>query len=81
MLVVPVSPSTTVASAIDTVGATSSLVMVPVALASDRVAPEGFDKVTVTVSPGSTVVSPRTPMLIVCETWPAAKVSVPEVAV
>ena len=81
MLVVPLLPSTTVASAIDTVGATSSLVMVPVATARDNVAPEEVDKVTVTVSAGSTVVSPRTPTLIVCDVWPAAKVSMPEAAV
>ena len=80
---VPLSPSITVGSEIeiDGGGATSSLVMVPIAMRSDRVTPEGFDKVTMKVSLGSATVSPRTPTVTVFEVWPAAKVSVPEAAV
>ena len=77
-------PSATAALAIDTVGVTtavSSLVMVPVAVAVPRVAPDGVDNVTVNVSVGSTVVSPVTATLRVWEVTPAAKVRVPEFAV
>ena len=80
---VPLFPSATSGSAIEIDGAVavSSLAMMPVATAWPRVAPEGFDRVMMTVSAGSTVVSPRIPTLIICAVWPAAKVSVPEAAV
>ena len=45
------------------------------------VAPDGLDNVTVNVSLGSTVVSPVTATLTVCEITPGAKVIVPEPAV
>ena len=80
-LAVPLLPSVTLASLIDMLGAVSSLTMVPVATARDSVAPVGLDSVTVTVSLGSTVVSPSTPTLMVWVVWPAAKVRVPELAV
>ena len=78
---VPASPSVTEPPSTDSVGAVSSLAMTPVATAWPRVAPEGFDRVTITVSSGSTTVSPRIPTVTVCEVCPAAKVSVPEAAV
>ena len=79
---VPVSPSARLVSAIEIDGAVtlSSLAMMPVATAWPKVAPEGFDRVTITVSSGSTTVSPRIPTVTVCEVCPAAKVSVPEAA-
>ena len=57
------------------------LVMVPVAVAVVRVAPEGLDSVTVNVSLASTAVSARTGTLICWEVTPGAKVRVPVVAV
>ena len=62
-------------------GAVLVSVMVPVALAVVRVAPVGLDSVTVNVSVGSVRVSRRMGTLICCEVTPAAKDSVPEVAV
>ena len=59
----------------------SSLVIVPVAVALVRVAPEGLDRVTVRVSLDSTAVSPRTPTVMFCVVTPGAKVRVPDVAV
>ena len=75
---VPLLPSDFDALPIDTFGATtatSSLVIVPVAVAVPSVAPEGADSVTVNVSSCSTVVSPVTAMLMVLEVSPAAKVT------
>ena len=60
---------------------TAVLVMVPVAVAVVRVAPEGLDSVTVNVSLASTAVSARTGTLICWEVTPGAKVRVPVVAV
>ena len=79
---VPLLPSVTVASATDTVGgvmttAASSLVMVPIAVPSAMVSPDGADNVTVNVSFGSTVVSPMTPTCTVWVVTPAPKVMVP----
>ena len=59
----------------------SSVVIVPVAVARAMVAPDGLDNVTVSVSVGSTVASPVTATVTVCEITPGAKVSVPEAAV
>ena len=61
--------------------ATSSLVMVAVAVALETVAPVGLERVTVKVSLGSTVVSPVTLTATVWRVTPAANVTVPEVAV
>ena len=62
-------------------GAMSSVMIVAVAVARARVAPDGVDNVTVNVSVGSTVASPVTATVTVCEITPGAKVSVPEPAV
>ena len=62
-------------------GATSSLPMVPVALAEPTVAPVGADRVRFRVSSDSATVSPVTETLTVWEVTPGAKVSVPEAAV
>ena len=81
---VPELPSATVAPATDTVGsvgATSSLVMVPVAVAVPRAAPDGFASFTVSVSSDSTAVSPVTETFNFWEVTPGAKVRVPEAAV
>ncbi len=56
---------------------TSSLVMVPVAVPREMVAPVGLDSATVKVSVGSTAVSPVTLTVMVWEVTPAAKVRVP----
>ena len=58
-------------------GGTSSLVIVPVATPSARVAATGDDSVTVKVSAGSTVVSPRTVTGMVCAVVVPEKVSDP----
>ena len=74
----------TVALATETVGAvtaTSSLVMVPVAVAVPRVAPTGLVRVTVKASVGSAVVSPVTATATVWVVTPGAKVRVPVLAV
>ncbi len=58
--------------------ATSSLVMVPVAVPREMVAPVGLDSATVKVSVGSTAVSPMTLTVTVCEvTPPGLNVRVP----
>ena len=54
-------------------GATSSLMMVPVALPSAMVAPLGDERVSVSVSLLSTVVSPATWTWTTCEVWPAQR--------
>ena len=77
----PELPSATDALAIETVGAVSSLVIVPVADAVPRVAPDGLVSETVNVSFGSTTASPATATLTVCEVTPGANVRVPDVAV
>ena len=62
-------------------GVMSSVRIVPIAVARAIVAPDGLDNVTVNVSVGSTVASPVTATVTVCEITPGAKVSVPEPAV
>ena len=66
-----------------TVGAgRSSLTIVPTPWASVIVAlPVAFERFTLNVSFGSTVVSPLTCTVTVCEVTPGAKVTVPEFAV
>ena len=59
-VVVPALPSTPVTSAIDSVGAASSLTIVPVACASATVAPLTLVTLTNNVSFGSGSVSPFT---------------------
>ena len=80
----PVLPSATEALAIDTDGgvtATSSLVIVPVAVAGANLAPDGLDRVTVNVSGrlDGGVTDHRDVHLL--RGHPGAKVNVPEVAV
>ncbi len=81
--VVPLLPSATAASPIDNVGndAMSSLVIVPVALPSEIVAPEGEARTTRKVSACSTSVSPTTDTLMVCAVVVPLNVKVPFVAV
>ena len=55
----------------------SSLVIVPAAEAVVIVAPTGPERVTVKPSSGSTVVSPLTLTVIVCDVAPAAKFTPP----
>ena len=76
--VVPLSPSDTLASPIDTVGGSSSSVIVPtpVAAVDDRTALTGPLSVSRTVSSASSSVSPVTDTVIVLLVSPAAKVSV-----
>lgn len=85
MLLVPELPSPTVELAMDTMrqvtGAASSFLIVPVAVALPRFAPLGFDSVTVKVSSGSTVVSPRALTVICWLVTPGENVSVPDAAV
>ncbi len=59
------------------VATASSSVMVAVATARERVAPEGLERVTVRVSAVSTVVSPLTATTMVWEVTPGVKVRVP----
>ena len=66
---------------VGTGAATSSFLMVAVAVARDRVAPLELVSATVKVSSGSTAVSPVTLTVTVWAVTPGAKVSVPELAV
>ena len=77
----PVSPvpSATVGESIDTVGGSSSSVIVPVPVAVPRVAFVGPLRVTATVSLSSSVASPVKATSKVWLVSPAAKVSVPAV--
>ena len=59
----------------------SSLWIVPVAVASESHAPDGFDSVSVSVSPSSSWASSRTATDTVFDVSPTAKVSVPDAAV
>ena len=77
----PLFPSVTLAEAMDTVGGSSSSVMVPVAEAVETVAFTGFERVTVRVSSGSSPASVVTGTEMVSVVSFAAKVSVPETAV
>ena len=86
MLEVPLLPSVIELSAIDSVGnggggATSLSMIVPVAAAVAMVAPDAPASLTEKVSLASTTVSPITGMVIVLLVSPAAKVSVPVLAV
>ncbi len=79
-LVVPASPSVTVASPIDTVGSVSSSVIVPTPCASAIVAFEGRLRLTKKLSVASSSRSPLTMTVTVCVVTPAAKFSVPAAA-
>ena len=70
-----------VTSLIDKLGGLSSSVIVSVAVASEIVALVALDKVSVTVSLASSLLSARTPTLKVAVVAPAAMVNVPLVAV
>ena len=80
---VPLSPSDTDGDDTDSVGGSSSSVIVPVATSvdppSDSVAFVGLDNVSLTVSSTSSVVSPVTVTATVLDLWPAANVNVVEV--
>ena len=71
------SPSSAAAPATLTVGGLSSLLMVPVPIASVMVALDGLDSVTVKVSSSSSVLSSLVPIEAVIEVSPGEKVSVP----
>ena len=73
------SPSSPSASAIKSVGGSSSSRMVPVAVGaeSSRVAPVGSERATVKVWSSSSVVSFSTGTVKVAVVWPAGMVSVP----
>ena len=75
----PLSPSVTLAAATDTVGGSSSSVIVPVPVAVEIAAPDASLRVTRMVSSTSSVVSPVTETSKVWLVVPAAKVSVPPV--
>ena len=77
--VVPLSPSVTLGESIDSVGAPSSSMIVPVPVAVAIVAPVAPLRVTTTVSTDSSSVSPVTDTSKVRLVVPAAKVSVPAV--
>ena len=55
--------------------------MLPIAVARAMLTPEGFDNVTVKVSSGSTVVSPRMSTWICWVVTPGAKEMLPAAAV
>ena len=78
--VAPAAPSTTRGASMDSVGASSSSLTVPVPAASPRVALTGPLNVTATVSSASSVASPVTVTAMACVVVPAAKVSVPGVS-
>ena len=79
----PLSPSVTDGDDTDSVGGSSSSVIVPVATKDDtppdRVAFDGLDNVSLTVSSISSVVSPVTVTATVLDLCPAANVNVVEV--
>ena len=77
---VPLSPSVMLGASMDSVGASSSSLTVPVPAASPRVALTGPLNVTATVSSASSVASPVTVTSRVRVVVPAAKVSVPAVS-
>ena len=60
---------------------TSSLRIVPIAVARAMVRPDGADRFTLNFSFGSIAVSPRMPTCTVWVVTPGAKVMVPEEAV
>jgi hypothetical protein len=71
------SPSTTVASPIDSVGVGSSSLIVPTPWPSASVALSGGDRLTKKLSSSSSRTSPLTGTEIVFVVCPAAKVNVP----
>ena len=75
----PLSPSVTLGESIDSVGRSSSSVIVPVPLTVEIVAFAALLRVTTTVSFDSSSVSPVTDTLKVWLVVPAVKVSVPPV--
>ena len=79
--VVPLSPSSTATSLIVRLGGRSSLLIVPVPVASDSVAPEALERPSVKTSFASSVVSPLTTTLTVLLVCPGVKISVPEAGV
>ena len=79
---VPVEPSSSAEiSLIESEGALSSSVIVKVPVASLILAFDALDKVRVTVSLFSSVLSPKTGTVNVFEVSPASKVKVPELDV
>ena len=80
-------PSVTDRSAMEAAGtatggvSSSSFRMVPMAVPSAMVAPDGLERVTVKVSSASSTVSARMSTWIILEVSPGAKVTVPDVAV
>ena len=78
--VVPVFPSVTVTSLIESVGAPSSSVIVPTPCASEIVALPGLVRLRKNVSLFSSIRSPLTSTVTCFVVWPAVKVSVPFVA-
>ena len=81
MLLATAVSSEIVLSAIDKVGALSSSVIVRMPVASFRVTLFGLERVTVTVSFGSSKASAKTAIGTFLVVVPAANVSVPELAV
>ena len=75
----PLSPSVTLGESIDSVGASSSSVIVPVPVAVEIVASVALLRVTTMVSLTSSIASPVTDTSKVWLVVPAAKVSVPPV--
>ena len=77
-LVVPLLPSSTLRSTIERAGGPSSSLMVNVWIVlPPKLAFDGFDKVNVTVSFGSSSVSSASETVIFCVVVPAANVTVP----
>ena len=74
-LLVPVSPSSTEPPVMLTSGAASSLRIVPVPVPSRIVAIVGSERMTVSASSTSCVVSPATPIVMLLLVSPGAKVS------
>jgi hypothetical protein len=74
---VPESPSVTVTSSMDSVGAPSSSVIVPTPWASEIVALPGFVRLRKNVSLFSSSRSPLTSTVTCFVVWPAVNVSVP----
>ena len=78
--VVPLLPSVTVTSSIESAGAASSLRMVPAPEASARLAPLAPERLTRKPSSGSATASPTTATVTVFVVSPGAKVRLPEAA-
>ena len=79
--VCPASPSVTATSSIETVGGSSSLLIVPTPwLSAIELFAELLVRLTLNVSSTSSLVSPLTLTVTVSEVSPGAKVTVPELA-